>query len=108
MAAASTSVIAPSEEALSLIDVASDKLTNPDQHEAEIAKHHNDWTRDTDGEAYLQRLVEARGGDPTADLRSAGRQLEARTPGLHRRRPRTRKSRIRSLRKRAVRTNIVE
>jgi hypothetical protein len=43
--------------------------TNPDHHEAEIAKHHNDWTGDTDGEAYLQWLVQGIGRDPTADLR---------------------------------------
>jgi len=34
------------------------------------------------GEAYAQRLVEARGGDPAADLRSAGQQLEARLKAL--------------------------
>jgi len=46
--------------------------------EAEIAKHRNDWTKDTNGEAYTQRLVQALRRDPTADLRSAGQQLEAR------------------------------
>jgi hypothetical protein len=44
--------------------------------EAEIAKHRNDWTKDKNGEAYKQRLEQAWGRDPTAELRSAGRQLE--------------------------------
>ena len=45
--------------------------------EAEISKHINDWTKDSNGEAHIQRLAEGIGRDPTADLRTAGRQLEA-------------------------------
>jgi uncharacterized protein YidB (DUF937 family) len=45
-------------------------------HEAEITKARNDWTKDKDGAAYKQRLVDLLGRDPTADLGRHGSELE--------------------------------
>jgi hypothetical protein len=44
--------------------------------EAEITKARNDWKAQKNGQTYLSRLRDLIGRDPTADLNSAGKELE--------------------------------
>lgn len=46
-------------------------------YEAEISKARNDWSKDKNGEAYLERLGEFLGRDPSATLNSARESVES-------------------------------
>lgn len=45
-------------------------------HEAEIKKARNDWKEHSNGEAYLSRLIDLLGSDPSAGLHRTRAQLE--------------------------------